>query len=112
MKEELEHISTNELVVSPSAEEKEGLGGGGTRYAKTSHSAAATTSCIPPLKRRRGAQPGNTQAFKTGRYNAEARALNAAITQWTRQNKVLLRYVTAQLDLAEQQKRNNEQGKH
>ena len=40
--------------------------------------------------RRRGAQPGNRQALKTGLYTAEVRAIRGQIWQWQRTTRALL----------------------
>jgi hypothetical protein len=59
--------------------ENSGRGEGGVVLTKTSPSLAATTSGDLPSKRRRGAQPGNQQALKLGRYTAEKRELRRQI---------------------------------
>ena len=61
----------------------------------TSPSDDATTS---GAKKRRGAQPGNRQAFKNGRFTAERRARRAEISAMVRKaNEVIAQ---AELELA------------
>jgi hypothetical protein len=52
-------------------------------FPKTSPSTPATISCASP-KRRRGAQPGNGQALKTGQYTADKQALRKQISLFIR----------------------------
>jgi hypothetical protein len=67
----------------PNAGDYASEGGRGVVLRKTSPSGPGTTSCGTP-KRRRGAQPGNRQALKTGRYTADKQALRKQITLFIR----------------------------
>jgi hypothetical protein len=49
-----------------------------------------TTSCVPEPKQRRGAQPGNRQALKSGLYTAEVCAIRSQIWRWQRTTRALL----------------------
>ncbi|GEM_PF-5480900 len=57
------------------------------KKSKTSPSTAAATSCV---RRRRGAQPGNQLALKTGVHTRRIRELNAQVRDWRKNTKLLL----------------------
>ncbi|HEY1838581.1 MAG TPA: hypothetical protein VGG36_13050, partial [Rhizomicrobium sp.] len=63
-----------------------------------------TTSGIP---RRRGAQPGNTQALKHGRHSKASRALRARIHAFRKRVRLTLAGVESQIEA-----RNKESAKH
>lgn len=61
---------------------------------KTSPSRTTTTSGV---RRRRGAQPGNMQALKHGRYKKEIREALRMIAAWNRRTRALLAIAKEQL---------------
>jgi hypothetical protein len=71
--------------------EGEGLHG----FLQTSPSAATTTSGV---RKRRGAQPGNTQALKHGRRKKDVRETLKMIASWKRTTRALLAIAKEQLD--------------
>jgi hypothetical protein len=77
---------------------KQGNGGGEREgvcgILKTSPSAATTTS---GARRRRGAQPGNTQALKHGRHKKEIRDALKMVADWKRTTRALLAIAKEQL---------------
>src|SRR5262245_8821883 len=70
-------------------------GEGGATWEKTSPSPSNTTSGAAATKRRRGAQPGNRQALKSGRYTAENRALRRYISDFIEKANALVALVDA-----------------
>jgi len=64
-------------------------------FLQTSPRAATTTSS---LRKRRGAQPGNTQALKHGRRKKEIREMLKMVANWKRTTRALLVLAKAQLD--------------
>ncbi|SRR5581483_3325704 len=80
-------------------------GGGGPLIAKTSPCESGTTS---GGHRRRGAQPGNKLALKTGRYCKTARDFDARVRAWTGRNDSLIAFahgVIAEYEKAKRRKR-------
>jgi hypothetical protein len=67
---------------------------------KTSPSASTTTSGV---RRRRGAQPGNTQALKHGRHKKEIREALKMVADWKRTTRALM--AIAKEHLADDKKR-------
>src|SRR5215470_17077744 len=96
MRQELPHIYEKSSVFPPVFEEEEGEIKEDSLFSRTSPSRGTPISCvlIAP-KRRRGAQPGNTQALKTGRYSAENRALLARVSKILRRMRVHTQYLNA-----------------
>ena len=78
-----------------------GEGAGVAQLAGTSPRTAATTSGI---RKRRGAAPGNRQAFKHGLYAKETLALLKTIAQHTRLTRALLKMGEAELAAREGRK--------
>src|ERR1700761_5714981 len=52
-----------------------------------------------PRKRKRGGQPGNLNALKTGLHRAHIRAFVARVRNWKRRSRALLKLVDAELSL-------------
>ena len=67
---------------------------------KTSPSSTTTTSGV---RRRRGAQPGNTQALKHGRHKKKIRDALKMVTDWKRTTRALM--AIAKEHLADDKKR-------
>jgi hypothetical protein len=89
----------------PQQRKSPAAGEGGALRAKTSPSSADPISCGQLQKRRRGAQPDNRQALKTGRYTAEKRELRRQISDFIRQVNALIALVDRQHGLKPPRKR-------
>jgi hypothetical protein len=72
-------------------------------FLKTSPRNAVATSCV----QRRGAQPGNTQALKHGRYAKVPQALRARVRAFKKRVRFILTGVESQIEA-----RNKESAKH
>jgi hypothetical protein len=78
-------MSTKYYKYMPLAEENSGRGVGvEVDSSKTSPSQPGSTSGVQPPKRRRGGQPGNSQALKHGAYTAENIGLKRGIRAFMR----------------------------
>jgi hypothetical protein len=89
---EMEHQKNPEILNSN--REGGGEGEGVAHFAGTSPRTAATTSGI---RKRRGAAPGNQQAFKHGRYAKETLGMLKTIADHTRLTRALLKIGEAEL---------------
>jgi hypothetical protein len=81
----------------------EGVGGGGAGSKKTSPRSPTPTSGV----RRRGAQPGNKQAWKHGGYTKPLQALRARVTELQKRAKFTISQVERQIEA-----RNKEHARH
>jgi hypothetical protein len=91
----------NSTKNSTSNREGRGEGAGSAHLAGTSPRSPAPTSGI---RKRRGAAPGNRQAFKHGRYAKETLAMVKTIADHTRLTRALLKMGEAELAAREARK--------